>query len=384
MTSYFIMAQRLAQSLRDGDAIGRLSVDEFGLIIGNLEPDEDVTPFANRILQAIAEPVTLEGREIFVTGSLGISFFPKNGEDAENLLQGAYAAMYTSKAMGGNASHFYAYDMNQHLNKRMALDTALRHSLEQNELQVYYQPKVSLDDGIIVGAEALLRWPHPEMGMILPTEFIPLAEETGLIVPLGEWVLDATCRQLRSWLDAGLPAPPIAVNLSSRQFRQENLAQMIRNTLHTHRLDAAMLMLEITESTAMFDVEKAVAILAELKQIGVKLALDDFGTGYSSLSYLKRLPIDQLKIDGAFVRDITSDPDDAAICVAIVGLGHNLKLSVVAEGVETEGQAQFLRDNRCDEMQGFLFSRPVPAGDFAILLEQGAALHLSGYPVENG
>ncbi len=368
------MAQRLTRVLRDGDAVGRLSVDEFGIIISDLTLEEDVTPSANRILQAIAQPLRLEGRDIFITASAGISFYPKDGEDAENLLQGAYVAMHRAKSMGGNAFHFYAYDMNQHLSKRLALDAALRHSLDRGELQIHFQPKVSLDSHRIVGAEALLRWPHPEMGMISPADFIPLAEETGLIIPLGEWVLNSACKQMRDWLDEGLPVPPIAVNLSARQFRQENLAQMIRRALQQHRLDASMLVLEITESTAMFDVDNAVTILRELKRIGVKLSLDDFGTGYSSLSYLKRFPIDHLKIDRTFVNDITTDPDDAAICMAVIGLGHNLKMTVVAEGVETEGQMQFLRKNRCDEMQGFLFSRPVPAADFSHLLRKETRL----------
>jgi diguanylate cyclase (GGDEF)-like protein/PAS domain S-box-containing protein len=367
-----LIAQRLAHTLREGDAIGRLAVDEFAIIINNMSPGDDIAPFANRLLQIVAEPLTLLEREIYITASIGISFYPHGGEDAEALLQGTYAAMYNAKEQGGNAFQFYAQDMNQHLSKRLALESALRRTLEQGGLQLYYQPKIDLSSNAIIGAEALLRWQHPELGMVSPAEFIPLAEETGLIVPIGAWVLDTACQQIRTWLDAGLPAPPIAVNLSARQFRQENIAQLVQNTLLKHRIHPSLLILEITESTAMFNVEKAIAILNELKQIGVKLALDDFGTGYSSLSYLKRLPLDQLKIDRSFVRDITTDPDDATICLAVVGLGHNLKLSVVAEGVETEGQKQFLRDHHCDEMQGFLFSRPIPSHDFAAMLKAPA------------
>ncbi len=365
-----LISQRLAKTLRDGDTISRLAVDEFGLIVTHSTPSDHLASFANRLLQTVSEPFTLLERDIVITSSIGISVYPRNGHDAENLLQGAYAAMYNAKEQGGNAFQFYAHDMNQHLSKRLALEAAMRRSLDQGGFQLYYQPKVDLLTNTIIGAEALLRWNHPDLGMVSPVEFIPLAEETGLIIPLGTWVLDTTCHQIREWLDQGIMTPPIAVNLSARQFRQENLAQHVQEILEKHHLPPEYLILEITESTAMVDVEKAIAILTNLKDIGVKLALDDFGTGYSSLSYLKRLPIDQLKIDRSFVRDITTDPDDAAICIAVVGLGHNLKLSVVAEGVETEGQAQFLRDNRCDEMQGFLFSRPVPTTEFVAMLQQ--------------
>ncbi len=365
-----LIGQRLAQTLRDEDTISRLAVDEFGLIITHSAPCDHLASFANRLLQTVSEPFTLLERDIVITSSIGISVYPRNGHDAENLLQGAYAAMYNAKEQGGNAFQFYAHDMNQHLSKRLALEAAMRRSLDQGGFELYYQPKVDLLTNDIIGAEALLRWNHPDLGMVSPVEFIPLAEETGLIIPLGTWVLDTTCHQIRTWLDQGIMPPPIAVNLSARQFRQENLAQHVQEILEKHHLPPEYLILEITESTAMVDVEKAIAILTNLKDIGVKLALDDFGTGYSSLSYLKRLPIDQLKIDRSFVRDITTDPDDAAICIAVVGLGHNLKLSVVAEGVETEGQAQFLRENRCDEMQGFLFSRPVPTTEFITILQQ--------------
>lgn len=365
-----LISQRLAKTLRDEDTISRLAVDEFALIVTHSAPGDHLASFASRLLQTVSEPFTLLERDIVITSSVGISVYPRNGHDAENLLQGAYAAMYNAKEQGGNAFQFYAHDMNQHLSKRLALEAAMRRSLDQGGFQLYYQPKVDLITNEIIGAEALLRWNHPDLGMVSPVEFIPLAEETGLIIPLGTWVLDTTCRQIREWLDSGIMTPPIAVNLSSRQFRHENLAQHVQEILEKHRVPPEYLILEITESTAMVDVEKAIAILDNLKGIGVKLALDDFGTGYSSLSYLKRLPIDQLKIDRSFVRDITTDPDDAAICIAVVGLGHNLKLSVVAEGVETEGQAQFLRDHRCDEMQGFLFSRPVPTTEFVAMLQQ--------------
>lgn len=370
------VAQRLARNVHDNHLIGRLSVDEFGIIVNGFGKTSDVMDYATPLLQTIAKPVILAGRQFYITASAGIGIYPDSGESADVLLQAAYAAMYGAKAKGGNNCQLYVTDMSRHLPKRLMLDAALRQAIDNNQLQVHFQPKVSLENGEIVGAEALLRWSHPEMGMVSPVEFIPLAEETGLIISIGEWVIDATCRQMRTWLDAGLAVPPTAINLSARQFGQENLTAMIRRILTTHRLDPELLVLEITESTAMFDVEKAINILGELKQIGVKISLDDFGTGYSSLSYLKRLPLDHLKIDRAFVNDITHDPDDAAICVAVIGLGHNLKMTVVAEGVETTEQMHFLRQHRCNEMQGYLFSRPVPPTDYASMLANGKSQKL--------
>ncbi len=365
------MSQRLAKGLEHGYFMGRLSVDEFGIIIPAFASTEVASTFTNRMLAAIAKPVLLAGRQLYVTASAGICLYPDNGESNEALLQCAYAAMYGSKSRGGNTAQIYVTEMNRHLPRRMMLDAALRQAVELRQLQVYFQPKVSLETGEIIGAEALLRWLHPDMGMISPVDFIPLAEETGLIVSIGEWVIDDTCRQMRAWLDAGLTTPPVAVNLSARQFAQDNLATMIRSILKKHSLEPTMLVLEITESTAMNDVERAIDVLNELKEIGVKLSLDDFGTGYSSLSYLKRLPLDHLKIDRAFVNDITSDPDDAAICVAVIGLGHNLKMTVVAEGVETLEQMNFLRQHHCNEMQGYLFSRPVASGEYESMLKAG-------------
>ncbi len=370
------MGKRLANILREGDTVARLSVDEFGVVLSDMAIAEDVIPLAHKLLHTIAQPLTFDEQEIFITGSAGISFYPRDGENAETLLQGAYSAMHSAKSLGGNNFHFYARDMNQRVSMRLALDGAMRRALDHNELQVHYQPKVSLTTGQIMGGEALIRWPHPEMGMIPPMDFIPLAEETGMIVRLGEWVLNHVCQKMRTWIDAGVSVQPMAVNLSARQFRQENLPMMVRQALHDNNLDPQLLELEITESTAMFDVEKAVTTLQELKQIGVKLSLDDFGTGYSSLTYLKRFPIDHLKIDRAFVRDITFDPDDAAICTAVIGLAHNLKMRVIAEGVETQGQMNYLRLNHCDEMQGYYFSRAVPADEFVRFLTDRKSMAL--------
>lgn len=369
---------RLVAVLREGDTVGRMAVDEFAVLLTDLASPEDAATLTHKLLQAIALPLTLEYGEVFMTASAGISLFPKDGAAALNLLQHAMSAMHSAKSLGGNTFHFYSPEMNQHVATRLALDGALRRSLEHGELRVHYQPVVDLMSGEVVSAEALVRWPHPEMGMVSPVDFIPLAEETGLIVPLGTWVLNHTCQQMRAWLDAGLPVPPVAVNLSARQFRQDNLVQVVQAALQASALEPAMLALEITESTIMVDIDKAVATLRQLKGLGVKLSLDDFGTGYSSLSYLKRFPTDRLKIDRSFVRDITSDADDAAICKAVISLAHTLKMKVIAEGVETEGQMNYLRGHFCDEMQGYYFSRPLAAADFAQLLADGKKLNLMG------
>ena len=376
----FELAQRMTLALREGDTVARLSVDEFGVLISDLAQTDDILPLAQKLLQAVARPVPfkIDGiTELFVTGSAGISIYPRDNDSAEGLLKDADTAMHCAKSLGGNAFNFFAEEMNQRLSTRIVLEGALRRALEQGELQVHYQPKVSLLSGEIVGAEALVRWPHPDQGMISPIDFIPLAEETGLIVPLGEWVLNTACAQIRQWEDAQLPVPPIAVNLSARQFLQPNLTAMIRGALDTHQLSPRLLEVEITESTAMVNIDKAVSILHALKALGITISLDDFGTGYSSLSYLKRFPINHLKIDRAFVRDITTDPDDALICKAVIGLAHNLKMSVIAEGVETEGQMNYLRQHHCDEMQGYYFSRPLPAEEFATLLADGRRLAFS-------
>ena len=376
------VGQSLAAALREGDTVARLSSGEFAVAMSDLARDEDAAPVAMKLLEAAMRPLTLNGNDIYTTASMGISVYPKDGTDAASLLQNADAALSSAKAMGGNLFHFYSPQMNESMAARFALESGLRLALERDELRVHYQPRVSLQGGEMTSAEALVRWEHPEAGMMPPAQFIPLAEETGLILPLGEWVINSVCRQLRAWLDAGLPVPPVAVNLSARQFRQKNLVQVVRQALRVEGLEARYLELEITESALMDDMEAAIATLRELKAIGVKLSLDDFGTGYSSLSHLKRLPIDYLKIDQSFVRELTTDPDAAAICLAIVGLAHNLKLTVIAEGVETAGQANYLRQQRCDEMQGYYFSRPVPAGEFERFMTQATTLALPLRPPE--
>lgn len=372
------IGQRLVSALREGDTVARLSVDEFCVLMTDLANAGDAANLTHKLLKVVATPITIDQHEVFLSASAGISLFPKDGDDADLLLAHATSAMQSAKSLGGNTFHFYAPEMNQRVATRLALDGALRRSLERSELVLHYQPVVDLMSGEILGAEALIRWPHPEMGMVSPADFIPMAEETGVIVPLGTWVVNQACHQMRLWLDAGLEVPQIAVNLSARQFRENDLLEMIRTSLNCSDLPASMLALEITESTIMVDVEQALKTLQGLKSMGLQLSLDDFGTGYSSLSYLKRFSADRLKIDRSFVRDITSDADDAAICKAVIALAHTMKMKVIAEGVETEGQMQYLRRQLCDEMQGYYFSRPLPAHEFAELLRNGCKLDVAG------
>jgi len=376
------VGRSLTAALREGDTVARLSNDEFAVAINDLATEADVAPVALKLLAAVLEPMTLEGHNVYTSASIGISLYPKDGTEIGNLLHNADAALSSAKSMGGNLFRFYAAEMNERISMLFAMESELRRALAQDELRVHFQPRVNLASGEMCGAEALVRWQHPERGLIPPSEFIPLAEDTGLILPLGAWVIKSVCRQQRAWLDAGLSVPPVAVNLSARQFRQENLAQLIRHELEANQLEAHYLEMEITESTLMDNVDEAVATLNELRTTGIKLSLDDFGTGHSSLSRLRRLPIDHLKIDQSFVRNLTTDPEDAAVCLAIIGLAHNLHMTVIAEGVETEGQATYLRQYRCDEMQGYYFSRPLPAGDFEQLLAQRRTLALPAQAVD--
>ena len=320
------------------------------------------------------QPLPTAYGDLYTTISVGISLYPRDGSDAAALLRNASAAMSSAQAMGGNQSRFFAPEMNARAEHLFALEAELRRALEQHELRVHYQPRVHLASGELCAAEALVRWQHPQRGLVPPNDFIPVAESTGLIVPLGAWVIREVCRQQRAWLDAGLPAAPVAVNLSARQFRHEGLVQFIEQALAEHGLEARYLEVEITESALMEDMGQAQAMLRALKAAGVRIALDDFGTGHSSLSRLRHLPIDHLKIDQSFVRNLTTDPGDAAVCHAIIGLAHSLHMTVIAEGVETEGQANYLRQARCDEMQGYYYARPQPAAEFGELLQRNQVL----------
>lgn len=371
-----LVSARLAGCVREGDTVARQGGDEFAVILSEIAAEEDATVVARKILKVIAEPFTIEGHELHVTGSIGIALHPKDGEDSQTLLKNADAALYRAKDMGRNNTQFYAAEMNVKAMERLMLENGLRHALERNEFVVHYQPRVGMRSGEITGMEALVRWQHPELGLISPVRFIPVAEETGLIVPLGEWVLRTACEQNKAWQRAGLKPVCVAVNLSARQFKHQDLVQVVADILKETGIDPGYLELEMTESLIMQNVEETIATLTRLKAIGVRLAIDDFGTGYSSLSYLKRFPIDMLKIDQSFVRNITTDPDDAVIAKTIISMAHDMQLNVIAEGVETEGQKSFLRLRHCDEMQGYLFSRPVPAGEFEVLLRERRCLQM--------
>ena len=355
------VAMRISGVLRQGDTVGRQSGDEFILLLPDVAHIEDAATVAEKILDTLAWPFSLNGREVYVTGSLGLSVCPSDGEDAESLLRNADIAMYRAKEDGRNSFRFYVPEMDARMRARVETEHDLRLAIKRGELVLHYQPRVSLISGEMLGFEALVRWNHPREGLIGPDRFIVVAEDTGLIMPLGDWVLQQACRQTRQWQDRGFAGMRMSVNLSARQFRDPGLVERVEQVLAESGLDPACLELEITESTVMHDSEAAIGTLRALKRLGVALSVDDFGTGYSSLSYLKLFPIDVLKIDRSFVRDVTADPDDAAIVRAIVTLAHSLGLTVVAEGVEETAQAAFLRHVKCDELQGYYFSRPLPA-----------------------
>ncbi len=361
------IALRLGASVREGDTVARLGGDEFVVILPDISYIRDAAAVARKILDLLHEPFELRGHEVFVTTSIGISIYPFD-EDIESLIKNADTAMYQAKERGGNNYHFYTADMNAANMRRLALENGLRRALERNELALHYQPQVDITSGAIVGVEALLRWHHPELGMIPPADFIPLAEETGLIIQIGAWVLRSACAQNRAWQSAGYPPMLVTVNLSARQFGEMELLDTVHDALHDAGLEPHYLELELTENVLMQHTQTTITVLDQLHARGIRLSVDDFGTGYSSLSYLKRFPIDTLKIDRSFVCDINADADDAAIVKAITAMGHSLDIRVVAEGVETEEQLQFLRELRCNEVQGFYFSPPVPAAEVEHLL----------------
>jgi len=368
------VASRLSCSVREGDTVARQGGDEFVLLLPEIRAEDDVPEITQKLVKAMSAPFNVNGRELHITCSIGIASYPKDGEDRQTLLKNADAAMYRAKELGRNNAQHYAAEMNVKAMERLVLENGLYHALARNEFLLHYQPQVDLRTGEIAGMEALVRWQHPELGLVSPAMFIPVAEDSGLIVSIGEWVLRTACAQNKAWQLAGFKPISVAVNLSARQFRQPDLAEMVAGILRETGLDPACLELELTESLVMQDVEKTISTLGKLKAMGIKLSVDDFGTGYSSLSYLKRFPIDTLKIDQSFVRDITTDPDDAAIAKTIISMAHDMQLRVIAEGVETEAQKSFLQQRHCDEMQGYFFSRPVPAEAFETLLREGRSL----------
>lgn len=367
---------RLASCLRTTDTVSRLGGDEFTVILEHLSSSEDVARIAQKLLDAVAVPLVIEGHEIFVSASIGIALFPTDHGDRDALIKSADTAMYSAKEEGG-AYRFYSADMNARAFERLTLETGLRHALKRGEFVLHYQPLVDFRSGTMVGVEALVRWQHPERGLLSPDKFIPLAEETGLIVPLGEWVLRTACAQAKAWQGCGYPALRVAVNLSRRQFQQKNLVQTVSQVLAETGLDPHRLELELTESLLIHDAEGTIAMLHALHAMGIRLSIDDFGAEYSSLGYLKRLPINTLKIDQSFVRDIATSRDDASITKAIITLAHCLNLNVVAEGVETEGQVEFLRSEQCNEMQGWYFSHALTTEDLGRLLTAGAPVEFT-------
>lgn len=362
------VAQRLTRVAGPGSFAARISGDEFLVLLSGIDGATQATETAKRISAALAEPLTGVQPLVRPLASLGISLSPDDGREPATLLRHANLAMREAKSRGGNTYRFYASDQNARLAARFVMEAELGGALERGELFMHYQPQCSLLNGAIIGAEALIRWRHPSRGVVAPGEFIRVAEESGLVLPIGAWTIQHVCAQVRAWRDAGLTIPTVSVNLSARQFQQADLVDTVRQALAEHGIPGRALELEITESAMMRDVDAAVDVLQQLKTLEVRIALDDFGTGYSALNYLKRLPIDHLKIDQSFVRDIASAPDDAIICNAIIGLAHNLQVSVVAEGVETEEQMMFLKRRQCDAMQGFLFSKAVTAEAFAQLI----------------
>jgi diguanylate cyclase (GGDEF)-like protein/PAS domain S-box-containing protein len=364
------IAGRLKQVLRASDVVARLGGDEFVVLVQEVTDGTQVAIVARKILSVVLKPMVLLGHECRVTGSIGIALYPSDGPDEESLMKNADKAMYVAKDEGRNSFQFYSQDIESQGLEKMALETNLRQALEKREFSLHYQAKVALETGLISGVEALLRWQSPALGSVPPAQFIPVAEETGLIVPIGRWVLRTACAQNMAWQRQGLPPVCVAVNLSPRQFTDDDLLDDIAEILEETGMRGDLLELEVTESMVMQHIDRAVKVLTAIKGLGVRLAIDDFGTGYSSLAQLKRFPIDTLKVDRSFIREIPNDSDDKAITEAIIAMGRSLSLTIVAEGVETEEQQAFLRQHDCHQMQGYYFSRPIVAEEFADLLRK--------------
>jgi diguanylate cyclase (GGDEF)-like protein/PAS domain S-box-containing protein len=365
-----VVAERLARSARPSDTVARHGGDEFVIVLTDAVDERTLIGWMERVRATISEPVWLDGTELYVGCSMGASLFPQDGEDVETLLKKADLAMYRAKDMGRNTFQFYQPEMNTSVGARLNLERRLRRALRDGEFLLHYQPQVEIETGHIVGMEALVRWHDPEVGLVPPSAFIPVAEESGLIGPLSEWVLREACRQNKAWQDEGLPPARVSVNLSARQFQQRDIAKLVMAILEETGLAPQYLELELTESTIMRNAEEAVTMLSELHALGIGLAIDDFGTGYSSLSYLKRFPVDRLKIDRSFVSDIGASSDDETITSAIIALAHSLQLQVIAEGVETAAQLDFLKERACNEMQGYFFARPMPHDAIPALLQR--------------
>ncbi|NOY13664.1 MAG: EAL domain-containing protein, partial [Deltaproteobacteria bacterium] len=365
------VANRLQSCVREADTVSRFGGDEFVILLVNPNSIADIERIALQILKKLGQPMTIDGNELFITTSIGISIFPDDESRADELIKKADIAMYQAKTNGRNNCQFYSTNMDEHAQRRLVLETGLHKALENKEFYLLYQPKVSLQDNRVTALEALLRWQHPELGLIPPTDFIALAEESGIIVPLGEWVLRQACQQFLRWQQEGLPPVRVAVNLSGFQLERSDFVERVKSILEETGVDGRFLEFEITETVIMQNPEFAVSILKQLRGMGIHISIDDFGTGYSSLAHLKRFSVNTLKIDKSFVSEVDLNSTDAAIATAIIAMGRSLNLSVIAEGVETKGQLDFLRKEKCHEMQGFLFSEPLPADKVTeLLLEQ--------------
>jgi len=367
------VSERLQRMVGHSDTVSRISSDEFVVVLANLEKAGDAAGFAARVLSEMQRPIDIESASVVCSASIGIAVHPGDGTTPGALIRNSDIAMFRAKKRGRNNFQFFLPEMHENAVRRVRLEMALRGALARNEFMLHYQPKIDVRTGAVTGFEALLRWRHPEFGLLSPADYVPVLEESDLITPVGEWVLRTACRQIATWAERGIPPRPIAVNLSARQFRMDNLDTMVARIITETGVDPQLLELELTESLLMDNPEQTVTTLGNLRRYGVRLAVDDFGTGYSSLAYLKRFPIDALKIDRAFISDATTNPEDAAIALAIINLGHSLGLKVVAEGVETESQLEFLREKGCDEMQGFFFSPAVSADEMESLLRRSGA-----------
>src|ERR1700689_1241392 len=366
------VANRLKACLRDSDTVARLGGDEFVVLLTELDEEKYAATVAQKIIDAVARPFVLLGQDFRVTASIGISCYPKDGPDEQTLTKNADIAMYQAKEEGKNNFQFYSEKLNANSLERLTLESSLRHALERNEFRLYYQAKRDIASGRITGMEALLRWEHPDLGIVAPMQFIPIAEETGLIIPIGRWVLKTVCLQSIVWRNQGLPALSIAVNLSARQFLDEQLLTDVSSILAETGMDPHLLELELNEGLLIHDVENTMRILTGLKALGVRIAVDDFGTGYSSLALLQRFPLDTIKIDRSFMHDFVGTRKDTGLADAIIAMGKSLSLTVVAQGVETKEQADHLRLHACDELQGFYFKRPLPVAEFTELLRAQA------------
>ena len=372
------MARRIRASIRDSDLVARLGGDEFVVMIESVAERADLQLLATKILLAISEPAQLQGHEVKVTASIGIAMFPADGKDVPTLLANADMAMYRAKALGRARASEYSADLGADAVERFEIEEGMRSAMQNHEFRLYYQPKIDFNNGKMLGVEALIRWHHPTLGVLGPDRFIPVAEATNFILPLGKWVINEACRQARAWQDANIPSFPIAVNLSVNQLADLSLAQDVADALRQSGVSPAMIELEVTETAVMRNLDEAIVILESFRALGVRVAIDDFGTGYSSLAYLKQLPVDILKVDRAFVRDLPHNRDDLAITRAIIAMAHGLSMTVVAEGVELKHQFDSLRESGCDEYQGY-YCRPAMESDVleTLLRKHGLVIPVS-------